>query len=212
MIALDIETVPNLELVGLLPEPEPDARLKDPEKIAADIVKKKAAYVEKAALAPETGMICCAAVWSPEQAAVLCSNDEPEILAFLVEYLRTDRQIVTWNGKAFDIPFIYKRMIFNHLAPKLIHPMSALTKRYTTFPHYDGKEIVSGGGKPLFPGIWRLDFYAKALLRAKKEDVDPKEIPGLMKTQQGRDAVASYCRHDAELAYCVVDKLRTVAG
>lgn len=212
MIGLDIETVPNLELINLLPQPEPDARIKDPVKIAADIEKKKAAYLEKAALAPETGAICCAAVWSPEKEAVMCFNNEMKVLSFLVDYLRTDQHIVTWNGKAFDIPFIYKRMIFNAFVPKLIHPMSALTKRYTTFPHYDGKEIVSGGGKPLFPGIWRLEFYAKALLEDKKEGVEPKEIPNLMKTEKGRDKVASYCKYDAKLAYRIVNRIRTVVG
>ena len=59
IIAIDIETYPNPEMISRLPEVEADSRLKDEAKIKADIEKKKEEQIKKMALNPLYGKIAC---------------------------------------------------------------------------------------------------------------------------------------------------------
>ena len=61
ILAIDIETMPNPDMISKLPEVVADSRLKDEEKIKADIEKKKAEQIEKMALSPLYGKIACIA-------------------------------------------------------------------------------------------------------------------------------------------------------
>ena len=58
ILVTDIETIPNVDVVDLIPEPKAHGGLKDPVKIAADIEKKKAEAVDKMGLDPNFGRIC----------------------------------------------------------------------------------------------------------------------------------------------------------
>ena len=60
-ITFDIETegLPESELLAIMPDFKPNGTLKDPDKIAADLAKKKAEWIEKAALSPLTGRVLC---------------------------------------------------------------------------------------------------------------------------------------------------------
>ena len=58
-VVLDIETMPNEEVLSLLPEPSIDSRLKDPEKIKLAQESAREKQIEKMALSPLTGKVAC---------------------------------------------------------------------------------------------------------------------------------------------------------
>lgn len=115
MNIFDIETGPLPEeyLCGVMPEFEANKTLKDPEKIAADIEKKRAAFIEKAALAPETGMVLAVGVIDSEKGFVLHAHqDERDTLTAFwddIGYIGASSGWAGWNIHGFDLPFLIRR-------------------------------------------------------------------------------------------------------
>ena len=114
-IVFDIETVPQDEakLLAMAPEFTAAANLKDPEKIAASIAKKRADYLADAALN-----------WKTAEVVLIGAGDETEILSFtaasekqlLAEFLvilgdSLGEGVVVGghNVKSFDLPMLVNR-------------------------------------------------------------------------------------------------------
>jgi len=114
----DIETgpLPDIILDSLMPEFEPAANLKDPEKIAANLAKKRAEFKADAALSPLTGRVL-AVGFLPDMGAesiIICDDDEKVLLAKVWDHFRTaggSRRptFVGFNIHGFDLPFLVKR-------------------------------------------------------------------------------------------------------
>lgn len=200
LYSLDIETIPNPKMVALLPEIKADSRLKDPEKIKADIEKKKAEQVQKMALDPLYGQICSYAVCPPEGEPVGMTIDdtvrEYELLESLLRYLDKSNNLVTWNGLGFDIPFIYKRaMLLDFDLNKMSVPvMGWWMKRYSTIPHCDLMQVWCN-----WYGRVSLNEVSTAILGEKKEEIDVAKFPEMIKTEEGREEILKYNKKDAVL-------------
>ena len=114
-IVFDIETVPQDEakLLALAPEFTAAANLKDPEKIAASIAKKRADFLADAALN-----------WKTAEVVLIGAGDETEIQSFTAD---SEKQLIGnfldllgdalgdgvviggHNVKAFDLPMLVNR-------------------------------------------------------------------------------------------------------
>ena len=114
-IVFDIETVPQdpAKLLALAPEFTAAANLKDPDKIAASIAKKKADYLADAALN-----------WKTAEVVLIGAGDETEILSFTAD---SEKQLIAefldvlgdalgdgvvvggHNVKSFDLPMLVNR-------------------------------------------------------------------------------------------------------
>ncbi len=114
-IVFDIETVPQepTKLLAMAPEFTAAANLKDPEKIAASIAKKKADYLADAALN-----------WKTAEVVLIGAGDETEIQSFTAD---SEKQLIGnfldllgdslgegvvvggHNVKAFDLPLLVNR-------------------------------------------------------------------------------------------------------
>lgn len=114
----DIETgpLPDATLVALMPEFEPAANLKDPDKIAADIARKKVKWKEDAALSALTGRVLAVGFLPEfsEAAEIISNDDEAALLASVWDYFRTAGgtrrpTFVGFNTFAFDLPFLVRR-------------------------------------------------------------------------------------------------------
>lgn len=204
--SLDIETMPIPGMESQLPEPEVKyGNTKDEFKRAQkrqEAIKKQ---INDMALSPMCGKICCACAYGNGFELINCSLDEESIIESIFEnVLSFNNQIVTWNGINFDVPFIYKRALFLGIKPPV--SMDVWMKRYSYNPHCDLMQAWCGWGNK-YTG---LDKVSKALLDRGKTEIDFKQFPELMETEEGRDNIGEYCLEDCKLTFEVFEKCNNV--
>ena len=114
-IVFDIETVPQDEarLLALAPEFTAAANLKDPEKIAASIAKKRADYLADAALNWKTAEVVLIGAGDDAEIQSLTAGTEKELigdfLSFLAGALGDGVAVGGHNVKGFDLPMLVNR-------------------------------------------------------------------------------------------------------
>lgn len=113
MIIFDCETAaaPDDVLDKLKPVFEPDGRLKDPIKIAADLADKEAAWKEKAALSALTGQILAIGYIQTDTGPPpgIFEGHEAEILRDFWNMWLIGGKLIGFAIKHFDVPFIVMR-------------------------------------------------------------------------------------------------------
>lgn len=109
----DLETLAIDDAASYVEDPEPAKNLRDPEKIAADIEKKRAEQISKAALFPWTSRIVAIGVWdenAPEPAVIVCKTEHDEAVALREFWAsRQHATLVGFASLSFDIPTILAR-------------------------------------------------------------------------------------------------------
>lgn len=202
ILAIDIETMPNPEMISKLPEVVADSRLKDEEKIKADIEKKKAEQIEKMSLSPLYGKIACIGYYGEDLKHVDISS-EKSMLDYLMGIItRGEDVLFTWNGTGFDWDFIIKRAIILGCDNWNLLLLESIRSRKNTM-FVDLMEKWCGYGK-----FAKLNEIASILLDGEcKDDLDVKQIPELMKTTTGKEMIRRYCLRDCELTYKLARKM-----
>lgn len=210
--AFDIETIPNMDLVGLLPDVEASKTIKDPAKIAADIAEKKSKQIDKMGLDPLFGRVFCFAFANDEHKggytiSELDDKHEREMIQKIMQVLGNDgMRLVTFNGIGFDLPFVYKRAIILGVSPANFGapPLSAWTKRYSSDRHFDLMKLWCCWESGSYIG---LDVLASVVLGCGKKEMDFAEFPELVKTEEGREKVYEYCLQDTRLTWELYKRL-----
>jgi predicted PolB exonuclease-like 3'-5' exonuclease len=210
--AIDIETIPNLNLIDCLPEPElpempgnykkqetVDKWLSEqPQRIAA--AKQK--QVDKMALSPYYGRICSVAVYGDSDQDYNAASDfsdaqEMKIIDYALSFFSSNHavsSVVTWNGFAFDVPFLFKRAMLLKMDIKC--RMNDYTRKYTHVPHCD-MSMELGSWDERFSGLGNA---AKVILGDTKIDQDVTAFIDMIK--EGRqNEIGLYNLKDAELTY-----------
>lgn len=114
-IVFDIETVPQDEalLLARAPEFTAPANLKDPEKIAASIAKKRADYLADAALNWKTAEVVLIGAGIDSELKSFTANSEKELirdfLARIAEALDEGVAVGGHNVRGFDLPMLINR-------------------------------------------------------------------------------------------------------
>jgi len=114
-IVLDIETIPQDEakLLALAPEFTAAANLKDPDKIAASIAKKRADYLADAALNWKTAEVVLIGAGDDAEIQSLTADTEKELignfLSVLAGALGDGVAVGGHNVKGFDLPMLVNR-------------------------------------------------------------------------------------------------------
>ena len=125
--------------------------------------------------------------------------DEREVLLGFWEAAKRFDGIITFNGRGFDVPFIYLRSA-------LLDVPSAckdwLGYRYATEPHCDLAEqftFYSIGGRDGAARRFNLDFYCKSfgIESPKSQGISGNDIGNLLKNGQFRE-IAEYCLRDVQ--------------
>jgi predicted PolB exonuclease-like 3'-5' exonuclease len=113
-LIFDIETgaLPADTLMAQMPDFEPAVNLKDPEKIRADVERKRQKWLDSAALSPLTGRVLAIGSTSGFAAMHFSSQDDEEDI--LRDFWgranqRTPPALVGWNIRQFDLPFLLQR-------------------------------------------------------------------------------------------------------
>jgi hypothetical protein len=144
-IVVDIETAGLLNAADYLEPVTPDARLKDPDKIAADIESKTQARLEKLGLDWNVGRIVALGSWTEDGElradASYTEEHEAAVLAGFWDRAR-HRTIVGFNVKGFDLKFMVQRSRYLGIAyPDLElgrYGRSSITDLYQMLTFGDG--------------------------------------------------------------------------
>jgi DNA polymerase elongation subunit (family B) len=125
--------------------------------------------------------------------------DEAELLTAFWDVAKHYEQIVTFNGRGFDVPFIYLRSALLNVP---ITRKDWLGYRFATEPHCDLAEQLTFYGVSGREGAARrfnLDFYCKAfgIESPKSHGVTGMDVNDLMAQARYRE-IADYCLRDVQ--------------
>jgi hypothetical protein len=125
--------------------------------------------------------------------------DEPELLTAFWDVAKHYESIITFNGRAFDVPFVYLRSALQRVP---ISRKDWLGYRYQTEPHCDLAEQLTFYGVSGREGASRrfnLDFYCKAfgIDSPKSHGVTGLDVGRLLAAGRYRE-IADYCLRDVE--------------
>ena len=123
--------------------------------------------------------------------------DEVELLTAFWDVAKHYDSVVTFNGRGFDVPFIYLRSALLNVP---ISRKNWLGYRYATDPHCDLAEqltFYSVSGRDGAARRFNLDFYCKAfgIESPKSHGVTGMAVATLMAEGKFRD-IAEYCLRD----------------
>jgi 3'-5' exonuclease len=125
--------------------------------------------------------------------------DETELLTAFWDVAKHYDTIVTFNGRGFDVPFVYLRSALLNVP---ISRKDWLGYRYQTEPHCDLAEQLTFYGVSGRDGAARrfnLDFYCKAfgIESPKSHGVTGMDVNALMAASCYRE-IAEYCLRDVK--------------
>lgn len=123
--------------------------------------------------------------------------DEPELLTAFWDVAKHYEEIVTFNGRGFDVPFLYLRSALLNVP---ITKKNWLGYRFATEPHCDLAEQFTFYGVSGREGAARrfnLDFYCKAfgIDSPKSHGVTGMDVNTLLAEGKFRE-IAEYCLRD----------------
>jgi DNA polymerase elongation subunit (family B) len=123
--------------------------------------------------------------------------DESELLTAFWDVAKHYDNVVTFNGRGFDVPFMYLRSALLDVA---ISKKNWLGYRYATEPHCDLAEqltFYSVSGRDGAARRFNLDFYCKAfgIESPKSHGVTGGDVKDLLTEGKFRE-IAEYCLRD----------------
>ncbi|MDE3066555.1 MAG: ribonuclease H-like domain-containing protein [Verrucomicrobiota bacterium] len=123
--------------------------------------------------------------------------DEGELLTAFWEVAKHYDGVVTFNGRGFDVPFLYLRSAILNVP---ISKKNWLGYRYATDPHCDLAEqltFYNVSGRDGAARRFNLDFYCKAfgIESPKSQGVTGMDVKELMAAGKFRE-IAEYCLRD----------------
>jgi 3'-5' exonuclease len=123
--------------------------------------------------------------------------DEVELLTAFWDVAKHYDLVVTFNGRGFDVPFVYLRSALLNVP---ISKKNWLGYRYATEPHCDLAEqltFYSVSGRDGAARRFNLDFYCKAfgIESPKSHGVTGKDVGALLAAGKFRE-IAEYCLRD----------------
>jgi len=216
-LVFDIET--TAQPLESFDEVQQEYLLREAEKIPDETAKatKREEITRMFALWPLTGQAVCIAMLNAEsqrgQVLFLAEDyeddaeagpvefvpcaDEVELLTAFWDVARHYDEVITFNGRGFDVPFLYLRSAVLNVP---ISKRNWLGYRYSTEPHCDLAEQLTFYGVSGREGAARkfnLDFYCKAfgIDSPKAHGVTGMDVGTLLAAGQHRE-IAEYCLRD----------------
>ncbi len=214
-IALNIETAAIPELALELPEPEVRCgNTKDPAKIAEKTAEVRRQQITRMALDPHFGRVVATGVSFDISSRTYLNTDERAILIGLWTDVAAADQVYTFNGAAFDFPFLYRRSLLLGVRPAAIdidkyHVRTFAAKHVDLYQLLQTWEVGNGLGNGLYPHT--LAFYAKAILGKDfpYADIEQGNLAQLVATGN-TDPIRQLCAWNTETTYQLAQRLRAV--
>lgn len=203
-------------------EAQQEYLFREAEKLAdeADRARRRAEIYQQFNLWPFTAQIVCIAMVnadsgkgqvlyqaedfeeessSPEGVEFAPQVDEQELLTAFWDVAKRYDQVVTFNGRGFDVPFLYLRSALLNVP---ITRKDWLGYRYQTDPHCDLAEqftFYNVSGRDGAARRFNLDFYCRAfgIPSPKAQGVTGADVNDLLAAGEYRP-IAEYCLRDVE--------------
>jgi 3'-5' exonuclease len=122
--------------------------------------------------------------------------DEAELLTAFWDVVKHYDSVITFNGRGFDVPFIYLRSALLNVP---ISRKDWLGYRYQVEPHCDLADQFTfyGGGRDGATKRFNLDFYCKAfgIESPKSKGVTGYDVTRMVSEGRYRE-IADYCLRD----------------
>jgi DNA polymerase elongation subunit (family B) len=217
-LVFDIET--TAQPLESFDEVQQEYLLRDAAKLAdeAERTAKRAEITRCFSLWPLTGQVVCIAMLNADsgRGQVLFSAedftedageagpvefvpcvDEMELLTAFWDIAKHYEEVVTFNGRGFDVPFLYLRSAVLNVP---ISRKNWLGYRFATEPHCDLAEqftFYNVSGREGAARRFNLDFYCKAfgIDSPKGHGVTGMDVGALMAEGKHRE-IAEYCLRD----------------
>ena len=208
-IVCDIETSGLPNAADYLEPVTPDARLKDPEKVKADIDAKTAARLEKLALDWNVGRIVALGWWTEQHGELysVCRDEDAERRA-LGGFWATARHmtIVGYNVKGFDLKYMIQRSRYLGVP----YPLLDLGK-YTRKGIVDLFSELTFNDGTYDQGAMRrtLHAFCRRFGLSVDDTVKGADIPSLVAAGDWA-AVEAHVRSDVELTVALARRLGVI--
>jgi hypothetical protein len=208
-IVCDIETCGLPNAADFLEPCQPDKRLKDPEKIKADITEKEQARLDKLALDWNVGRIAALAYWTEEHGTVAYTLEtEAKEANVLGEFWVASRHrtIVGFNLKGFDLRFMVQRSRLLGI-PHPILNFSKYDRRGITDLYLD----LTFGDGTYDQGAMRrtLHAFCRRFGIPVNDAIKGAEVPQLVADGKW-DEVLAHVTSDVELTVALAQRLGVV--
>jgi len=206
-IVFDIETMgkTEAELEEFMPEFEASKVLKDPDKIKADLDKKKEEWLREAPLKAERGAILVIGLLDHNDNIQILEGDERDIIeAFWSHYRRSTCQFLGHNIKNFDVPFLVRRSWVHGLQV----PSDVMSGRYLGRRFGDTMEAWSCGTRDMI----KLDTLAKMFGVGAKNGSGEKFAGLYLAGGSAREDALNYLKNDLTLTRDVAKRMGLIFG
>ena len=205
-IVVDLETCGLPNAAEFLEPVTPDSRLKDPDKIKADIEQKTAARLDKVALDWNVGRIAAIGWWTEQTGtqAFICPYEEDEMAAIEVFWKHAKhRTIVGFNIKGFDCRFLVQRSRYLGVS----YPSLDFGK-YSRKGIEDLYLLLTFGDGTYDQGAMRrtLHAFCRRFGLPVKDDIKGADIPALVAAGEW-EAVQRHVTSDVELTVALARRL-----
>lgn len=218
-VVIDIETVPvNWE--GLEPEEQEyllqNARTDEEQDKVRDqlgLFPLTGHIVAIAMLNPESGKALVlaegipgeGAAWAPGEGAEFWTGNEAELLERFWDVVKRYGQIITFNGRSFDGPYIMLRSLMLGITAT----RNLVPNRYRLSEHLDLLDVLT-----LYGGIRRysLDFLCRRLgIDSPKANMRGKDVAEAYRAGRMED-IARYCLDDVRATKRLLDRAEQSLG
>lgn len=200
-ICFDIETIPQDadRLMAMAPDFQPDSRLKDPEKIKANIAEKQQKFIEEAALHWTTAIIPLIGVGSGIDIRPIAHEDERDTIRSFFEIaqdvLSNSGTICGHNILGFDFPMLINRArVLDVPVPQVIGKLYKGRWQWNE-DIVDTLQVLTFGNKMDFAGNG-VESVARACGFGNKLG-NGKDFPDLW--SKNREAAIAYCLQDVKI-------------
>ena len=194
-LVLDIETIPDRELFS-------------PPEMAAGIERP---FPPLYACRPVViGVMWLGADLSVKRIGTFGEGkDEAAMMADFADWMgKTRPQVVTWNGRSFDLPVLALRALRFGLDFRWYYRGEGYRYRFTEEGHLDLCDVISDHGAAKMTS---LDGAARTIGLPGKGDVDGSQVEGLFNAGQ-IDALRRYCLSDVVQTAFLFLRYRLVSG
>jgi predicted PolB exonuclease-like 3'-5' exonuclease len=136
-------------------------------------------------------------------------RDEPGMLADFTEFMtRFKPDLVTWNGRGFDLPVLTLRSLRHGLAMPWYFEDPDYRERRTARGHLDLADFLAGHGASRMTG---LDGAARLCGLPGKAGLDGSQVEGLYRAGQ-IEALRQYCLSDVAQTAFLFLRTRLLMG